>query len=185
LSNEQLVHQVLPRCDICGWEHWLETKQEAWHDVDYDYTEHKDNLANMMRGMLHARILHRMGRVDEWKEVTIEGFGLLGDAPVWVVRADDFPYDSSIVYGYAGWRLAGSQRVFCGPFRRFEFESERDAFKRKVEAGYRRALAGVCVSLRRSALFANASLVGLLLEYLVWHDKDRHVPNKLFGAATQ
>ena len=30
-----------------------------------------------------------------------------------------------------------------------------------------------------------SNVVGLMVEYLVWHDKDREVATRLFGAASQ
>ncbi len=177
----------LPRCDICGWQHWHEDRQPQWHDIDTMHYSHSgadwDNLMFGMRGARIAVFGHNRFNASLWRTGTIANVRVVVVNRRWRIKEPEwyFKPDLSTLQSHSGtslWRLLGTQRVFVDaklyPDKWKviqQFHAQRDLRCKELVQAYRAALDHV---------ISVSNVVGLMLEYLVWHDKDRDVATRLF-----
>jgi hypothetical protein len=140
-----------------------------------------------MYGMLDARIVimtskylpyWTAGTIVSVQDVVIDRRNRT-KAPEWYVNPDDCEAGTQSHLGNSLWRLVGTQRVY------FNQDSPRDELQTMQQFYVHRDLRCIqLVQAYRSALgrvISASNVVGVMLEYLVWHDKDRDIPNKLFA----
>lgn len=184
-GSGSILQPALPQCDICGWQHWGETKQPQWHDIDYgQYSFKRPDWKKMMFGMKGARIAFPVDIAKPWTLGCISTVQEIKDVhsntrlPMWLIQTGRSASTCSL--GVSPWRLLGTQRVYLNPTESqdadksamLRFYSLRDSRCNQLLLAYRHVL---------DRLITVSNVVGLVLEYLVWHDKDRYVANKLFA----